>query len=260
MRLLYLELAERPEHPFTLFNLGMTHVHGSRFGEGADYLRRSISRSNPNGSHLAKAYALLMYAEMRQSRLEQAHAACRQGRELFPRDVELRFREGVLMQELGRFAEARAAYLSVLSDPGDRRFASVDRGLTGFIARRNLAVLATSMGDLAEAERQWREVVREAPRYRQGWRGLGETLIQEQRLAEAEKIADELIKNVPVCAPRACCSKAVRPSRKTVLTRRGLPWKRHARNSRATWRRYAIEPNSYLNMARPTTPSWHSER
>ena len=104
------------------------------------------------------------------------------------------------MQELGRFAEARAAYLSVLNDPGDRHFASVDRGLTGFKARQNLAVLATSMGDLAEAERQWREVVREAPRYRQGWRGLGETLIQEQRLADAEKIADELMKNAPVRA------------------------------------------------------------
>ena len=26
LRLLYLELSERPEHPFTLFNLGMTYV------------------------------------------------------------------------------------------------------------------------------------------------------------------------------------------------------------------------------------------
>ncbi len=32
------------------------------------------------------------------------------------------------------------------------------------------------MGDLAEAERQWREVVREVPGYRPGWRGLAETL------------------------------------------------------------------------------------
>ena len=39
LRLLQLELAERPEHPFTLFNLGMTHVHSGRFAEAADYLR-----------------------------------------------------------------------------------------------------------------------------------------------------------------------------------------------------------------------------
>jgi hypothetical protein len=44
LHLLNLELAERPEHPFTLFNLGMTHVHASRFAEGADFLRRGIAR------------------------------------------------------------------------------------------------------------------------------------------------------------------------------------------------------------------------
>ena len=27
LRILHLELAERPEHPFTLFNLGMTYCH-----------------------------------------------------------------------------------------------------------------------------------------------------------------------------------------------------------------------------------------
>ena len=169
LRLLLLGLAERSEHPFTLFNLGMTHVHGSNFSIGAEYLRRSIGQSRPEESHLRKAFALLVYAEMRQRRLDQAHAACRQGRSLFPNDVELLFREGVLMQELGRPAEARAAYLSVINNRDDRHFSSVDRGLTGFKARQNLAVVATSMGDLAEAERQWTEVVRAAPRYRQGW-------------------------------------------------------------------------------------------
>ena len=34
-----------------------------------------------------------------------------------------------------------------------------------------------------------------APRYRQGWRGLGEALIQQQKLAEAEKLAVELMKD-----------------------------------------------------------------
>ena len=56
------------------------------------------------------------------------------------------------------------------------------------------------MGDLAEAERQWAEVVREAPAYRQGWHGLGDTLIRERRLADAEKLADEMMQNGPVRA------------------------------------------------------------
>jgi GT2 family glycosyltransferase/tetratricopeptide (TPR) repeat protein/2-polyprenyl-3-methyl-5-hydroxy-6-metoxy-1,4-benzoquinol methylase len=193
LRLLELELAERPEHPFTLFNLGMTYVHGSGFAEAVDYLRRSIARSGPAESHLRKAYALLVYAEMRLGLRAEALETCRRARELFPLDAELRFREGVLLHDLGRLEEARRAYLGVLEGREERHFASVDRGLTGFKARQNLAVVATDMGDLTEAERQWREVVRETPRYRPGWRGLGETLIRLGRFDEGQALADQLI-------------------------------------------------------------------
>jgi GT2 family glycosyltransferase/tetratricopeptide (TPR) repeat protein/2-polyprenyl-3-methyl-5-hydroxy-6-metoxy-1,4-benzoquinol methylase len=195
LHLLQLELAERPEHPFTLFNLGMTHVHGSQYAEGAEYLRRGIGRSGPEESHLRKAYALLVYAEMRLGYREQALATCRQGRSLFPRDVELQFREGVVLHELGRLAQARRAYLGVLENHEERHFASVDRALTGFKARQNLAVVAGDMGDLAEAERQWRHVTREVPHYRPGWRGLGETLVRAGRFAEAESLAARLLED-----------------------------------------------------------------
>jgi tetratricopeptide (TPR) repeat protein len=77
----------------------------------------------------------------------------------------------------------------------ERHFSSVDRALRGFKARQNLAVLANDMGDLAEAERQWREVVREVPRYRQGWRGLGETVLRGRRFAEAESLAEALLRD-----------------------------------------------------------------
>jgi GT2 family glycosyltransferase/2-polyprenyl-3-methyl-5-hydroxy-6-metoxy-1,4-benzoquinol methylase len=103
--------------------------------DGAEYLRRSIAQSRPVDSHLRKAYALLVFAEMRLGRLDHSLAACAEGRRLFPEDVELQFREGVLMQELGRPAEARAAYLRVLNNRDERHLSSVDRGLTGFKAR-----------------------------------------------------------------------------------------------------------------------------
>ena len=193
--LLELELAERPEHPFTLFNLGMTHVHGSRFAEAADYLRRGIARSGPDESHLRKAYALLVYAEMRLKHHEAALEACRRGRAMFPKDTELRFREGVLLHELGRLGEARRAYLDVMETGEERHFTSVDRGLAGFKTRQNLAVVAADLGDFAEAEDQWRRVVAEVPCYRPGWRGLGETLIRRGRFAEAESLVEELLSN-----------------------------------------------------------------
>ena len=131
-RILNLELAERPEHPFTLFNLGMTHCHASQFAEAVEYLRRGIARSGPGEPHLRKAFALLVFARMRLGRHDEAMEATRRGRALFPRDTELRFREGVLLHELGRLGEARQAYLDAISMGDERHFSSVDRALTGF--------------------------------------------------------------------------------------------------------------------------------
>ena len=193
LRILNLELAERPEHPFTLFNLGMTHCHGARFAEAVGYLRRGITRSGAGEPHLRKAFALLVYALMRLGRHAEAMEAIQRGRALFPRDTELRFREGVLLHELGRLDEARNAYLGALNGGDERHFSSVDRALRGFKAHQNLAVLANDVGDLAEAERQRREVVREVPRYRQGWRGLAETVLRGRRFADAESLAEALI-------------------------------------------------------------------
>ncbi len=133
MRLLLLELAERPEHPFTLFNLGMTQLHLNRPADAADYLRRSLAVSPPHHSHVKKAFALLALAEMQQKRPEEALAACRQGLKFQPHDVELRFREAGTLQELGRLAEARDAYMALLDDgaSGAFQFSSINLGMRG---------------------------------------------------------------------------------------------------------------------------------
>jgi len=72
--------------------------------------------------------------------------------------------------------------------------------LTGYIARQNLAVIAADLGDLVEAERWWREVVREVPQYRPGWHGLGETLIRRGRFEEVEAVTETLLGQAPLRA------------------------------------------------------------
>jgi tetratricopeptide (TPR) repeat protein len=193
LHLLHLELREQPEHPFTLFNLGMTYTDGRRFEEAEEFLKRSIRHSSPDESHLRKAYALLVYAELRLGRREAALATCRRGRELFPQDAELRFREGVLLHELGRLEEAVHAYRDVLANHEERHFSSIDRGLTGFKARQNLAVVYTDMGDLEQAEREWRQVTQAMPGYRPGWRGLAEVLLRRDRRLEAAEVAERCL-------------------------------------------------------------------
>jgi tetratricopeptide (TPR) repeat protein len=50
-----------------------------------------------------------MFAWMRLGRHDSAMDACRRGRALFPHDPEVRFREAVMLQELGRFDEVSDA-------------------------------------------------------------------------------------------------------------------------------------------------------
>jgi tetratricopeptide (TPR) repeat protein len=128
-------------------------------------------------------------------RAEAALDVCRKGLGLFQMDSELQFREGVILQDLGRLEEARQAYLGALSSREGWHITSADPGLGGFKTRHNLAMLAEEMGDLPEAERQWREVIHQVPRYRQGWRGLGAILLKSGRINEAEALAEELVGN-----------------------------------------------------------------
>jgi tetratricopeptide (TPR) repeat protein/glycosyltransferase involved in cell wall biosynthesis len=193
LRLLELELAERPEHPFTLFNLGMTYADLGEHGKAVEFLNRSIAHSGPGESHLRKAYALLVYCQAQRGRAADARAACRRGLELFPEDSELLFRSGLLLHAAGQLREAVAAYQAVLQDDGARHFSSLDRGIRGFKARQNLAAVYTDLGDLPRAEEQWRRIVAEMPAYRAGWHGLGDILLQQGKTAEAQAVAEQLL-------------------------------------------------------------------
>jgi GT2 family glycosyltransferase/tetratricopeptide (TPR) repeat protein len=175
-----LEDQEAPNHPFTLFNKGMTYGHADRPEEAADCLVRSIAYSDGSETHLRKAYALLLNAQMRLKRYDEARETCRRGRQLFPMDLELCFRQGVLMQELGCPVEAVRAYREVFDLHEGRHFASAAPGLRGFLTRQNMAAALTELGDLRAAEEQWRAIIHEVPRYRAGWRGLGQNLLRKR--------------------------------------------------------------------------------
>jgi tetratricopeptide (TPR) repeat protein len=192
LRLLELELRERPDHPFTLFNFGMTYTDMERYEEAADYLSKCVHSSQPSESHLRKAYALLVYDYKMLRRPDDAWNACQDGLRLFPGDPELQFRSGVLLHEMGRYRDAADAYRRAMLGDGELHFGSYDIGIKGFKARHNLAITLTELGDLAAAEVQWREITREEPSYLGGWRGLGESLVKQEKHTSALALADLL--------------------------------------------------------------------
>ena len=192
LRILHLELSEKPDHPFVLFNLGMTYADDQQYDRAADYLKKSIAVSQPEESHLRKAYALLVSAHKGAQRHEDAWQACKKGLALFPDDRELLFYSGVLLHHFGRLEEAEQAYLKALAPQRQRHFTSVDPAVGGYKARHNLALVYQDLGQPAKAQEQWLRIVEEVPNYRAGWRGLCDALLELGELAELEQAARRL--------------------------------------------------------------------
>ena len=192
LRLLALELLERPDHPFTLFNLGMTHSDLGNHECAIGFLDKCLEHSAPGDSHRRKAHALLVHSNLQSGRTAEAMSACERGLDECPDDLELRFRHGSLLHLMGKHHEAIETYRRLLADSGPRYFTSVDQGLKGYKAHQNLAAIYVDMGHWEQAEAEWRAVVADAPDHAPGWRGLGECLLRQRKWSEAGKVVEQL--------------------------------------------------------------------
>jgi glycosyltransferase involved in cell wall biosynthesis len=165
-RLLELDLRENPDHPFILFNLGMTHLFATRDYEvAAHYVVRCLERSQPSDSIVRKAYAMLTTARLWQGELAGAIDVNEAGRRHYPNDAELLFQAGQLYQEAGRFDEARAALCRLLNERDAPHYRSVDAGLRTYRGRHELALLHRRTGDERGCERLLQEVAGACPGY-----------------------------------------------------------------------------------------------
>jgi len=171
LRLLQLDLVEHPDDPFILFNLGSVYQEQGRLAEAIAPLKRSLELSHPADSIVRKLYALLAQTHNLLGQTDEALAACRDGR-----------------------AGARACWEQVLATPPGAHFASVNTALRGHLTRHNLATVCRDLGELAEAERHWRQVVSENPEFTLAWRGLGEICLSQERWPELEQVCNDVEK------------------------------------------------------------------
>jgi glycosyltransferase involved in cell wall biosynthesis len=175
-RILEAELAERPDDPFVLFNLGSIAIERQDWRAALAYLRRSLAGSAPSDSITRKLYALIARCHQSLGDPEAALSACSAGLAADPDDAELLFRTAVLHRHGGDARRAEACWRKVLTLRRPERFSSVDVGIYGHLSRRNLAAIAEERGDYAEAARLWSEVLEECP-------GDAEALRARDRLA-----------------------------------------------------------------------------
>ena len=172
-RLLALDLADHPDHPFVLFNLGMTYLYATREYEvAAHYLRRSLNGSDWRDSIVRKAYALLTQARIGQHEWTAALAANEEGRGYYPDDAELLYQAGQIYQQQGQFGKAQQALERLLHGHDDPHYRSVEVGLRTYRGQHELALLYYRRGETLSALTMLRQVVAEHPTYQPAQRDL----------------------------------------------------------------------------------------
>lgn len=176
LRILHKELSDQPNHPFVLFNLGMTYTDMNEFSEATGFLQRCLASSSEKSSHIRKTYAYLVHCHQRLGKHAEAWDACQQGLRLFPLDTELRFNKANMLHEQGRLKEAEETYLDVLNRKEAVHFTSVNEGINNHLTRHNLAMVYRDLGDREREEMQWRQILQERPRYQPARQRLQELL------------------------------------------------------------------------------------
>jgi glycosyltransferase involved in cell wall biosynthesis len=186
--LLNKDLEERPDHPFVLFNIGMTAYHTKDFERALPALKRCLEVAKPRESIVRKVYAMLAGCYLEQGDLPQARATIERGLELFPRDPELLFRGGIVYREIKDLNAAERCYVTLLNGRETGHIDSLDISMTSFKAHHNLALIYLDMPRPVEAERHWRAAVQAHPRFVPSWLGLGELYLRQQRGKELQSV------------------------------------------------------------------------
>lgn len=195
LRILEKDLAERPGHPFVLFNIGMTAYHTKDFSKAESALRECLERSGPQESTVRKVYAMLAGCRLEQGDVSGAREWVERGLTLHPHDPELLFRAGIIYRESGELEKARQSYLTLLSAREVGHIDSLDVTMTGFKAHHNLALIYQDEGNWQGAERHFRTAVNLEAQFVPSWLGLAETLRRQNRwneLQEVQKVLNQL--------------------------------------------------------------------
>jgi len=237
LRLLEMENLEHPDDPFTLFNLGSVFLELNNPQAALPCLERSLDRSAVTDSIVRKLFALIATAHRALGRPDAALQACVRGRQYYPMDVELLFREAVLRRQARDLSGAAVCLERLLAEPEQEHFASVDADLRGTRARDLLGHVYLDMKQFDKAKEQWDHILGTNPDDLAGYLGLAELWLEQKQWQEFEKALGRIQQltsdeqTVPLLQARALLAQqSFNETRAIILPMidkypRSLPWR-----------------------------------
>ncbi len=193
LRLLELELQDRPGHPFALFNRGLAHYEGDELQQAVVALLQSLEKAGPKETFAPKAYAMLTDCYRRLGDRVSATEYCQNGLKWFPGDSEILFQQGMLAYEAGRYFEAIKAYRLVLEAPVSSVVLLFGGGCHNYKASHNLALAYMAAGKPSRAEQEWRTLLSAQHACEPAREGLVEALIRQSKFRELQAIAEKFV-------------------------------------------------------------------
>jgi len=192
LRLLNMELAECPNDPFILFNLGGAYGELQRPREALPMLVHSLQLSHPDDSIVRKLYSMIANCHRKLGQPAEALNVCQTGRQRYPDDEELLLLEGLARDQAGDISGAESAYRRLV-DGGENsnHYRSVPDGLRGHLGRHNLALLLFKQKRYTEAEAQWRMALMAEPEFVPAKVGLGELYLDRENFTALEQVTEQ---------------------------------------------------------------------
>lgn len=183
-----LALAEYPDDPYPMFNLGAAYLAAGRTEEAVALLTKVVAACPGGRGVLAPAYTRLAEGLRRLGDRTGALRACAEGLARCPDDRDLRHSRGVLLSEAGDWAGAASEFerLVATGGPGGDDWGDFAR------AGHNLALAYAKLGRPDAAAGLWGRVLAREPGYRAAWVGLGELGVARGDWPTAARAADEL--------------------------------------------------------------------
>jgi GT2 family glycosyltransferase/Tfp pilus assembly protein PilF len=166
LKLLMLDLKDRPNHPFVLFNLGMTFHYIDRHKDAIKWLKMCLKFSTEAESHVRKAYALLAISYLRTGNTGDAYKSLATALKEYPDDPEIHFHLGRWHGENGKLDDSQKHYLACLSADISGHYSSIDRAIVGYKTMHNLAGVENQRGDYDSARHWYLKAVEAAPEFR----------------------------------------------------------------------------------------------